>query len=227
MSHSDMLQWIWKLIPSNKSEKGAIAWIRATMAEKMDGGYSSAETTFTDVWLQQEDKMSQEDVFLGVAASVGGGSDTTYVTIVNIIHLLGEHPEVSGKLRDEIDEAVKRDGLKKGLISYETARRLPYLQAVIKESMRIIPIVAVQPPRVVPKGGDTLAGYFFCEGLTVGVNPWSTRMNTKYFGDDADIFVPERWLGEGEDAKRNEYYHMPVWTISHINRFAMLANTRC
>jgi hypothetical protein len=35
-------------------------------------------------------------------------------------------------------------------------------------------------------------------------------MNAKYFGDDAHIFRPERWVGEGEEVKRNEYYHMPV-----------------
>jgi cytochrome P450 len=201
---------IWKLLPADKSEKGAIAWIRETMAKKSRGEYSSTTTTFTDVWLQQEEKMSQEDIFLGIAASVGGGSDTSYVTIVNIIYLLGKHPEVLEKLQVDIDEAVKREGLREGLISYETARRLPFLQAVIKESMRIIPVVAVQPPRFVPKGGDTLAGHFFHEGLTVGVNPWSTRMNAKYFGDDAHIFRPERWVGEGEEVKRNEYYHMPV-----------------
>jgi cytochrome P450 len=65
------------------------------MAKKARGELSdkSRTTTFTDVWLQQE-KMSQDDIFLGIAASVGGGSDTSYVAIVNIIHLLDRHPSV-------------------------------------------------------------------------------------------------------------------------------------
>ena len=187
-----------------------IAWVQAYMDEKANGGYNSATTTFTDVWMQQEEKMSQEDIFLGIAPCVGGGSDTTYGGIVNVIHCLVMHPEVAEKLQFEIDELVRAEGLEEYLISYKTARRLPYLQAVIKESMRITPIVGVQLPRRVPKGGENLAGYFFREGLTVGVNPWTTRTNVKYFGDDADVFRPERWLGEGEEAKRNEHYHIPV-----------------
>ncbi|KAE9377586.1 cytochrome P450 [Stipitochalara longipes BDJ] len=201
--------WIWKILPTSKSEKGAIVWIQEAMRKKIQGDFSSTTATFTDVWLQQEEKMSQDDIFLGLAASVGGGTDTSSVGIVNIIYLLWKHPEICEKLQAEIEDAVEREGLKSGLISYETARRLPYLQAVIKESMRLVPIISVQPPRCVPKGGDTLCGYFFREGLNIGVNPWSTRMNVKYFGDDADTFRPERWLGEGEEVKRNEYYHMP------------------
>lgn len=182
------------------------------MAKKSRGECkdNNGTITFTDIWMQQNDKMSEEDIYLGIAASVGGGSDTSFVTIVNIIHLLSKHPEVAQKLRDEVDDAVKEAGLIDGLISYETARCLPYLQAVIKESMRIIPIVAVSLPRCVPKGGDTLGGYFFREGLTVGVNAWSTRTNPKYFGEDAEIYRPERWLGDSEEVKRNESYHMPV-----------------
>jgi cytochrome P450 len=210
------------------SEKGAIAWVQETMRKKMQGEYSSTVTTFTDLWLQQEDKMSQDDIFLGLAASFGGGSDTNAVAILNLIHFLWKYPDICEKLRVEIDEAVKHDGLKGGLIAWETARRLPYLQAVIKESLRLIPIVAVQAGRCVPKGGDTIAGYFFREGLSVGSNPWSTRTKIKYFGDDAAHFRPERWLGNGEEAKRNDYYHMPVSVPPfHCAHFSTVANNSC
>jgi cytochrome P450 len=210
------------------SEKGAIAWITETMRKKVQGEVCSTVTTFTDVWLQQEEKMSQEDIFLGLATVFGGGSNTSAVTIVNIIHALWKHPEVCEKLQIEIDEAVKTEGLQGGVIAWETARRLSYLQAVIKESLRLIPIVGVQAPRTVPKGGDTISGYFFREGLTVGSHPWSTRTNPKYFGDDAAIFRPERWLGDGEEAKRNEYYHMPVRVpLSEIIRTLTVADKSC
>jgi len=202
--------WLWKILPTNTSEKGTIAWIKQMIKRKGEGEYSGATTTFTDIWMQQEEKMSEEDIYRGLAASFGGGSDTNSVAMVNIIFLLWKHPEVCRKLQSEVDEAVKREGLQRGLITHETAKRLPYLLAVIKETMRLIPIVSVQAPRCVPQGGDTIAGYFFREGLTVGSNPWSTRKNSKYFGADANSFRPERWLGDGEEAKRCEYYHMPV-----------------
>lgn len=32
------------------------------------------------------------------------------------------------------------------------------------------------------------------EGTFVGLNAWGTQLNRKVYGDDADLFSPERWL---------------------------------
>lgn len=53
---------------------------------------------------------------------------------------------------------------KEGFISYNTAKNLPYLQATIKESMRLHPVVGILVERVVPASGFTLDGQYFPPG---------------------------------------------------------------
>lgn len=77
---------------------------------------------------------------------------------------------------------------------------MPYLQAVIKEAMRIYSPVGMSLPRTVPQGGATLAGIHFPAGTDVGINPWVAHRNTEVFGSDADTFRPERWLYGGENS---------------------------
>jgi cytochrome P450 len=76
-------------------------------------------------------------------------------------------------------------------ISDAQARRLPYLQARIKEGMRMLasPVILF---REVPKGGDVLSGLFVPEGTWVGFNFISLMMDKGIFGTDAKIFRPER-----------------------------------
>ncbi len=107
------------------------------------------------------------------------------------------------------------------MLSFQEAQKLPYLQAVIKEGLRLHPATGLPMVRVVPKGGATLAGRFFpekvrstprasleCRSLMfsqsiqteVGVNIWVTHANKSMFGPDAEHFRPERWLEDPERA---------------------------
>lgn len=45
-----------------------------------------------------------------------------------------------------------------------------------------------------PKGGDIISGHFVPEGTEVGHNVLGIMRAKKYWGDDADVFRPERWL---------------------------------
>lgn len=53
----------------------------------------------------------------------------------------------------------------------------------------------------VPKGGDVLHGKFVPGGTRIAHSTWSILRNTSVFGDDADLFRPERWL-KAEPTKR-------------------------
>ncbi|OBT85445.1 hypothetical protein VE02_06176 [Pseudogymnoascus sp. 03VT05] len=85
---------------------------------------------------------------------------------------------------------------------------MSYLQAVIKESLRLHPATGLPLARVVPAAGAVIAGTRFPGGTIVGVNTWVAHANASIFGDDAKTFRPERWL---EDDK----------TTSKLNRFWM------
>lgn len=83
-------------------------------------------------------------------------------------------------------------------INYEGVQKLPYMNACIEEGLRVHPPVPTGLLRTVPKGGDTIDGYWVPEGTSVAVGGWAASHNAKNFSDP-DSFIPERWLGDGYD----------------------------
>lgn len=59
--------------------------------------------------------------------------------------------------------------------------------------------------RVAPKGGDTLSGYYVPEGTFVGYNFFGLFSSKELWGEDAEIFRPDRFLeGSKEEMKKME-----------------------
>jgi hypothetical protein len=71
---------------------------------------------------------------------------------------------------------------------------MPYLQACIKEALRLHPAVGMPLERVVPEGGMSVAGNWFQPGTIVGANAWVLHRNKDVFGQDAEFWNPDRWL---------------------------------
>jgi cytochrome P450 len=85
------------------------------------------------------------------------------------------------------------------------ARQLPYLQAVIKEGMRIFPPVTGIMFKQVPAGGDTINGIYVPEKTGIGWSAFGLMRNEKVWGDDAKMFRPERWLeGSPEEIQKKD-----------------------
>jgi len=82
------------------------------------------------------------------------GSDTTAIALRSIIHQLITNPLAYRRLQEEIDSFDKR-GLLSDIVKETEARQMPYLQAVIKEGLRIHPSVGMLLERHVPKGTFT------------------------------------------------------------------------
>lgn len=70
------------------------------------------------------------------------------------------------KLVDEIDTAFANGSLTHP-IQYNEAVKLPYLKAVIQESLRIYPPFAVPMPRYAPAAGLEISGYYLKPGTKV------------------------------------------------------------
>ncbi|KAM7203473.1 cytochrome P450 [Naviculisporaceae sp. PSN 640] len=89
------------------------------------------------------------------------------------------------------------------LITTAEAKALTYLQAVIQEGLRIHPPTLISASKRVPPAGDTLPdGRFLPSGTEIAQNSWTMLPNKTIFGQDADVFRPERWLDEEEDEKK-------------------------
>lgn len=151
------------------------------------------------------------DLFQEVFETVLAGSDTTAAALRITMLYLMTHPRVYAKLQAEIDAAVKSHGLPRvpDIVCDSDVRRLPYLAAVVRESLRIHPPVTNLFSRVVPKNGDvvTVEGkeYFLPGGTFIGYSAWGMhRTNKEVYGEDASVFRPERWLVDDKDQIAND-----------------------
>jgi Cytochrome P450 len=90
------------------------------------------------------------------------GGDSTSTAICACLFYLSRYPNANAKLRDELCEYESR------AIEEKTPAllgALPYLQAVVKESMRLHPPIGLMNPRVVPAGGATISQHYFASGV--------------------------------------------------------------
>ncbi|CVL08128.1 related to pisatin demethylase / cytochrome P450 monooxygenase [Fusarium mangiferae] len=123
------------------------------------------------------------------------GADTTAITIRALFWYCLHSPRVYSKLEKEVLDADLED-----VASFSSARALPYLEACVREAMRMHPGVCMILERYVPEPGLTLPdGSFVPPGTAVGINPYVAGRNKGIYGQDADNYCPERWLqNEGE-----------------------------
>ncbi|KAM5343954.1 hypothetical protein ACJ41O_012491 [Fusarium nematophilum] len=162
---------------------------------------------------QSEDNSSftQYHVLAGCVSNMVAGSDTTAISLSAILYHLLRHPEKLKVLRKEIDDFFSNHPGALKRISLQESLQLPYLQAVIKEALRMHPATGLPLERVVPEGGVTICGRFFPEGTIVGINSWVEHHHPSIFGEDADVFRPERWLtADAERLSTMNRHWMPV-----------------
>lgn len=157
--------------------------------------------------MAQSEKAARTDIDPDLLArgacgqNVFAGSDTTAISLNATVHNIITHPDVLAKIRAEMDEAVARGALSDPPTFAET-QALPYLQAALKEALRMHPATGLPLWRQVPAGGVTLCGQYFPAGTEVGVNSWVAHRNQDVWGVDADDYRPERWLDSPEDKLR-------------------------
>ncbi|TVY38707.1 Pisatin demethylase [Lachnellula subtilissima] len=167
----------------------------------------------TKVLLAHEEnpqKMTRADLIIICGSNIGAGSDTTAITLSSIFYHLMKNPQSYHRLQSEMDVAAS-EGRISDFVTFKEAQELPYLQAVIKEALRMHPATGLPLPRVVSPKGATIAGRFIPGNAHVGINPWVASRNTSVFGPDADTWRPERWLEIEEQGRGGqiEKYFFP------------------
>jgi cytochrome P450 len=139
-------------------------------------------------------------------------------------HILTDQ-RVYASIQEEMKKAVA-DGVipPTGNISWNEAQNLPYFQACLKEAMRVRPAVGLNIARLVPPEGAEIDGEVFPGGVTIAVNGWVLHRDKATFGPDADVYRPERWLGDAEEAKRMERYMFQVRQYGPVYKFPLPRN---
>lgn len=138
----------------------------------------------------------QQDLFVA-------GTDTTAYGLERTMTELMHNPEAMLKAKKEIAETI---GVGNPVEESDVAR-LPYLQAVIKESLRMHP----PAPLLLPRRAKTdvqVCGYTVPEGAQVLINEWAIGRNPGIW-DKAHVFSPERFLHSDIDVKGRHFKLTP------------------
>ncbi|EOD51764.1 Cytochrome p450 [Neofusicoccum parvum] len=207
-----MESWNAVLTFTLKAVNSVMSTLPSATSLKRDGELSPAALSALDAkgdmlsrWsalrLSSPPRMDTRDIVVHLSTNVFAGSDTTAIALRAILYFLLKNPHTLATLVAEIDAADAK-GLLSDLVSYrEATAHLPYLDAVIKEAMRLHPSVGLLLERVVPPGGARICDVFIPAGTIVGVNAWVTQHDAAVF-TEPEAFKPERWIGVGEDERR-------------------------
>jgi cytochrome P450 len=99
------------------------------------------------------------------------------------------------------------------------AQSMPYLQAVIKEGLRIWqPLASLESKEVAPDG-DTYNGVFLPGGINVGLSIWGVMRRTDIWGDDAEEFKPERWLETNTPPEKLKAMQSTLDFVFHVGKW--------
>jgi len=100
------------------------------------------------------------------------------------------HPEVQRHAQAKIDSVVGRQRLP----NFEDRASLPYVDAILRETMRLHPVMPIGGPHATTED-DVYQGHYIPQGATIVVNVWGILRNEKKY-PNPDMFMPERFLLE-------------------------------
>ncbi|KAK3071492.1 hypothetical protein LTR53_008537 [Teratosphaeriaceae sp. CCFEE 6253] len=157
--------------------------------------------------------LTQEELESETLTQITAGSDSTASALRMTLHFISTSPPILDRLLAEARAAIAAGKISRPIIQDAEARQLPYLQACIKEGLRIYPPVTGLMAKKVPDGGALIdvdgVEKFAPGGTQIGWNSWGMMHDPVVFGGDAEIYRPERWLArDGSDQERDRIVRM-------------------
>ncbi len=149
--------------------------------------------------MEQKVSFSDQDIFANAFSCWLAGEDAVSNALAWVIHFITADPAVQSKIQAEVDGLL----IDKNILDPE---QLPYIQAVISESLRLkpaAPIISVQANYPVEVAGLTLP-----KSQVLLLLPRVNALQPAYF-DRATEFWPERWLGNAPGCPHQEDASMP------------------
>lgn len=125
---------------------------------------------------------------------LAAGHETTASSLTWAIYMLCIHPEIQERLRTEIRTCLPSmlEGEKNRSITNSDLDSLPYLNAVCNEVLRLH---APVPMTVREAECDTtIIGHPVPKGTRIMLVPFAINKDPTYWGDDAGVFNPDRWI---------------------------------
>lgn len=154
-----------------------------TMKRSREAGIGSTNLFSRIVAESEKDKKALTDY--EVAFEAGGlivaGSGTTAVTLTYLVWAVLSHPDIQRRLEDEVG------ALEPGFVDSDL-EKLPYLSAVVAETLRLYSAAPGALPRRMLNNTVNLAGYAIPPGATISTQAYS------YHRDSSIYPEPERFV---------------------------------
>ncbi|CAH0697236.1 unnamed protein product [Spodoptera exigua] len=143
----------------------------------LENSVTETDSVFTDVELRN----IMDNVILAAF-------DTTIYQILFVLTCIGSSSDVQDKLLEEINLVLGEDGS----LRSDNLSQMVYLDAVVKEAIRLYPIAPMTGRQTTTH--TKLRNATIPAGSSIIVHVWGINRNPKYWGSDANEFKPQRWL---------------------------------
>jgi benzoate 4-monooxygenase len=162
--------------------------------------------------------MGREELTAEALTQLIAGSDTTSNSSCAILYHLSNNPRIMKKLQAELDKVAEERREDAVHFLYDEVKGVEYLQACIDEALRIHSTSAMGLPRIVPAGGSEVCGRWFPEGTTVSVPAYTIHRDPAVWGEDADVYRPERWFEQNKEAMNKAFVPFSFGPRSCVGR---------
>ncbi|KAJ9139920.1 hypothetical protein P3X46_030612 [Hevea brasiliensis] len=163
-------------------------------------GQDAPKNDFLDVFLANG--FQDDQINWLVLELFSAGTDTTTTTIEWAVAELIKKKQVMRKVREELEREINKDYIHESNVS-----QLPYLNACIKETLRLHPPAPFLVPRRAVENCEVM-NYTIPKDSQILVNVWAIGRDPSAW-EDPLLFKPERFLGSHLDLKGRDYEFLP------------------
>lgn len=167
--------------------------------------------------MKEGQAMSEKELSYDVGIVYEAASDTTTMALEVFTLAMLLYPDVMRKAQDELDAVV---GAR--CPGFADKESLPYIDALVKETLRWRPVSAGGIPHAVIQD-DTYMGYHIPAGATVIGNHWSMHLDENVYTDPY-TFNPDRWIAKPDLPLAAFGFGRRVCTGQHIAKNSLYIN---
>ncbi|KAL3421834.1 benzoate 4-monooxygenase [Phlyctema vagabunda] len=148
--------------------------------------------------------LPDREVIAEAISFIVGGSDTTSSTMTNFMDFVSRDQQLQADIYAELLDAFPGPPDPDWVAPEQISGKLPLLNAVLKEVMRLRPTSSTGLERVVPQGGRNIAGTFILGGYLVSVPTVAIHHNSQIYLNPEKL-DPQRWL-RSDASSLNDYF---------------------
>lgn len=150
-------------------------------------------------------KLPEDNIRGQLIVMLIAGHETTSGMLAYSLYYLWKHPEALEKLIAEVDQVLGRDF--SYVPTYEDCGRLDYTQRVLKEALRLCPPVPLLPRSITRDATLGKGRYEVKGGERIFVSLTTMQTSPRFWGPDAHVFRPDRFLPAEERQHHPDAYH--------------------